>query len=163
MTDLSDTDRYGAAGTAEDLPDPPHNPVTGEIMPEPVREAGYARDGGLIPAAAESAGQFLDLLEDGRFSADAVAKFAALAREMRETAQVTGNKQKGKVVITLDLECEDTTFKIASDVKVTPPKQKRPRSTLWTDERDRFTRFPPGQTQMFGLRQVGDSGPIRRV
>lgn len=135
-----------------------------EVLPEPIRSAGYATDGNMIPAAAETTGQFIDLLEDGQFSADAQRQIQSLGLEMLELARLTTNKQKGKVVITIDMECEDRAFKITSDLKVTRPKVKRPRSHLWTDDHGRFTRFPSGQNQMFGVRTPAPgNNEIRRV
>lgn len=135
--------------SVEELPPEEVRQVTGTVMQEPVRNGGYAADGGIIPAAAETFGQMLDLLEAGAFSHQVAAQAGALGREMRQMSEHKGEKVKGKITITLDMEAEGSTFQIRPEVKITAPKEKRLRSTLFIDSRDRFTRFAPDQVQMF--------------
>lgn len=124
---------------------------------EPQTAVIAAADGQIIPAPARSAGNFIDLLEDGDFSADVHAQLQELAQQMRAVANSAGGKAKGGVTIKLELELEGDAFKIRGDVKVKAPDLPRRRSILWTDDQDNFCRFPPQQTQMFGAR------PIRSV
>lgn len=129
-------------------------PLTGEISTaDPMTRR--AADGNLVPAAALTGGQFLDALEEGQFSGDLHVALKDLAAEMQDIGNSTGQKTKGKVTITIDLTREDNAFRIAADMKVTKPKLPRPRSIMWTDEHNRFTRFPPNQGQFFGVRSVG--------
>ena len=131
------------------------NPSTGEITTdEPRFSPARAVDGGMIPAAALTGGQFVDALEDGQLSADLHVALRDLAAELTELGAATGQVQKGKVVISVDISREDNAFRIASDLKVTRPKRRRPKSVMWTDEHNRFTRFPPNQGQFFGVRSV---------
>lgn len=135
--------------------------ITGEVLPAPPNTR--AADGGLVPAAATTGGQFIDALDDGHFSADLHSQLRDLAAEMQDIGNQTGQKTKGKVVITIDLTREDNAFKIGSAVKVTKPVLPKARSIMWTDEHNRFTRFPPNQGQFFGVRGVASTGPIRSV
>lgn len=54
----------------------------------------------------------------------------------------------------IDMTKEDSVFKIASAFKATKPELPRQKSVLWTTDRNEFSRFPPGQNQLFGLRPV---------
>jgi hypothetical protein len=140
-------------------------PLVGEITHDaPQMMAPRAADGGIVPAAATTAGQFLDLVGDGEFSAEVHAALRNLAAEMQDQFRASGKPTKGKVVVSFDFEFEDRMFKIKPDVKVTLPKQPRSRSIMFADEHNRFTRFPPGQAQMFGVRSVpSGSGGLRQV
>ena len=140
-------------------------PLVGEItQASPVSAGPRAADGGIVPASATTAGQFLDLVGDGEFSAEVHAALRNLAAEMQDQFRASGKPTKGKVVVSFDFEFEDRMFKIKPDVKVTLPKQPRQRSIMFADEHNRFTRFPPGQAQMFGVRAVGGTGgPVRQV
>lgn len=131
--------------------------LSGEIIEAPPLGRSAA-DGAPVPAAALTGGQFLDALEEGQFSNDLHVALKDLAAEMQDIGNATGQKTKGKVQITIDLSREDNAFRIAADMKVTKPKIPRPRSIMWTDEHNRFTRFPPNQGQFFGVRSVGGSG-----
>lgn len=158
--------------------EPPHNPETGEVLP-PLEEdesqpehvaqpkaspqevippqaagGGYAADGALIPGVAATSGQFLDLIDDGQFSKEAYAKIRDCARTMINLSRMTNAKQKGKVTITIDLEAEDETFKMTPNIVVKMPEPPKRRSVMWADEHGQFTRFPPNQMQMFGLRST---------
>jgi hypothetical protein len=131
----------------------PFDPVTGEILHQPVERAA---DGALVPVPARTGGAMLDMLEDGAFGVDMNTQLAELSQKMKEHSDRTGMKCRGKVTITLDIERDGDAFRIAPEIKVTAPKMPRPRSTLWTDRDNNFTRFPPGQGQFFGtLKTVG--------
>lgn len=179
-----DTSRYtdpAPLGGDHIAPPPPHNPETGEVLPpleegepQPDRASesrvapaapqevippqaasgGYAADGALIPGVAATSGQFLDLIDDGQFSKEAYAKIRDCARTMINLSRMTNAKQKGKVTITIDLEAEDETFKMTPNIVVKMPEPPKRRSVMWADEHGQFTRFPPNQMQMFGLRQT---------
>ena len=133
----------------------PFDPATGEILPA---QGGRAADGGVIPHAAMTGGQFLDLLGDGEVGSEMHVKLTELAAAMHDVNRQTGKLTKGKLTITVDLSLEDGAFRIASDVKTKAPELPKPRSICWTDEHNRFTRFPPNQGQFFGVRAVGGTG-----
>jgi len=139
--------------------------LSGDVMPADALAPRIAADGGLVPAAALTGGQFIDALEDGNFSNDLHVALRDVAAEMQDIGNATGQRTKGKVVITIDLSREDNAFRIASDLKVTKPKAPRPKSIMWTDEHNRFSRFPPNQGQFFGVRSVpsGSSGGPRAI
>lgn len=130
----------------------PQNPQ--EVFPPQLGNGGYAQDGNMIPGIAVTSGQFLDLIDDGQFSQDAYAKIRDCAKTMINLSRMTNAKQKGKVTITIDLEAEDETFKMTPSIVVKKPEPPKRRSVMWTDANGQFTRFPPNQTQLFGLRQT---------
>lgn len=134
--------------------------MTDEIIPPDEQER--AADGGNVPGAAKTTGQFLDVLEDGGFSHEVYEKMKELGFTIEEVASASGGKAKGKIVLTIELTKEDGAFRVASNFKVTAPEMPRPRSILWANERGDFTRFPPGQRQMFGVNQIG-GGKLRQV
>ncbi len=180
------TDPVPLGGDQVAPPLPPHDLDTGEVLPPleqdgPIPEhaaapqprpqspqevfppqlaagGGYAQDGAVIPGLAVTSGQFLDLIDDGQFSQDAYAKIRDCAKTMINLSRMTNAKQKGKVTITIDLEAEDETFKMTPNIVVKKPEPPKRRSVMWADENGQFTRFPPNQTQLFGLRQ---SNPAR--
>lgn len=131
----------------------PFDPQTGEIIEQ-------AADGAIVPSAARSAGQFIDLMGDGHFSRQAYQKIVDLGVQVRELAEATGKKQKGKVTITIDVASEGELFELRPEIKVTAPKEPQRMCAAWQDEDGRFTRFPPNQRQMFG---IGPSvrGPVK--
>ena len=120
--------------------------------------AQYAPGGGVIPAPARTAGQVVDLLEDGQLSADLHHELKELAAQIRAVSNTTGSKAKGTATLTLKLESDsDGAIRIEGVIKTKAPDLPRRRSILWQDDANDFTRFPPNQTQMFG------TAPIRRV
>lgn len=131
---------------------------TGEVLPE------RAADGFPVPAAARSAGSFLDLIEDGRFSAEAYSEIKELGEYLMHRATVTEKPSKGKVTLTVEMEADGDSFKMVPKITVKKPEAQRQRSTAWQDDRGNFTRFPPNQRQMYGLRDVEDAPrPVRTV
>lgn len=110
-----------------------------------------AANGDRLPQVAATAGNFIDMLEDGQFSADIHNQLREITTAMDDIAQFNGGKSKGKLTITIDITKEDSVFKLAASYKAAKPELPRPKSVLWTDERNNFTRFPPGQNQLFGL------------
>ena len=132
-------------------------PSQGEITEAMPR--GSALDGNIMPAAAVSAGMFVDLLEDGEFSADAYREVRALAQQMTDISRATGGKTKGRVTLTIDLTKDGEAFTVQGKVAVKAPELPRPKSIMWTDDQGAFTRFPPNQTQMFGISRA----PLRNV
>lgn len=136
------------------------DPETGEVVDRmfDIRAA----DGGRAPHAATTAGEFINMIEDGQFAADLNRELAALAEKMNDMVEATGNKQKAKVTITIDFASEGGPFIIAGAYKITPPAEKRKRTLVWTDEHNRFTRSQPRQGQFFGVRVV-DAQPTRKL
>jgi len=113
-----------------------------------------AADGGHVPGACNTLGEFVRTLEDGQFDADCYEAIKDLSAALNDAAYHSGGKAKGKVVITLDFSQEAQITEIRSSFKVTKPADKRAKSVLWTTEDHRFTRTRPGQQQLFGIRDV---------
>jgi hypothetical protein len=139
---------------ADEVIDIPVREVRSEVLQSPM----IAANGDRLPQIAATAGNFIDMLEDGQFSADINNQLQEMAAAMEDIAQFNGGKSKGKLVITIDLTKEDSVFKIASAFKATKPELPRPKSVLWTTDRNEFSRFPPGQNQLFGLRPATKAG-----
>lgn len=135
------------------MTDPTHDPLTGEIHET---KAMRAADGHIVPGPCRTAGLFIDMLEDGDFSAEVHEKLRDLAADMDTIANATQAKAKGKLILTIDLEKDGEAFRISGNIKVKAPELPRRRSIAWRDEHGDFTRFPPNQTQMFGR-------PVRSV
>jgi len=132
-----------------------------EVIEETTGER--AANGDVIPGATQSAGNVIDLLEDGSFSVELYEAMKALAQRIESAAEDNGGKAKGTLTLKIDLAKEDGMFKVSSDFTTKEPKMKRPRSILWTDRNGDFTRFPPNQRQMFGVNQIGGGGKVRNV
>lgn len=123
---------------------------------------GRAADGGRVPGACNTLGEFVRTLEDGQFDADCYGAIRDLAAKMNDHAMHNGGKAKGKVVITLELSQEAQISEIKAAYKVTEPTEKRAKSILWQTPDHRFTRTRPGQEQLFGIRDAsGSSRPLR--
>lgn len=143
------------------------DPSTGEV----VRDGellgpefdNTAADGGIVPFGAVTAGDLINSMEDGQFSADIVHQMSQLAALMSDMAAATGAKQKGALTIKIDLVTEGGPFTAKANFKITPPKETRRPTLLFLDEKNRFTRTQPKQRQMFGIRQVGGSAEVRKI
>lgn len=123
-----------------------------------------AADGGRMPAAANNAGDWLNMIEDGQFSADLQAGLAELALTLGDQAVVTGKRAKGKVTITVDLTNENGYFNAVAKFAIKTPELPRKPTLLWTDEHNRFMRNQPRQGGFFGVREVTlDKGDVRTV
>jgi hypothetical protein len=127
-------------------------------IPESQQLDRFAADGGRIVGAANNAGDFINMLEDGQFSADLNRDLADLAATMSDMALATGKKQRGKVTITIDFTHESVAngamFLATAKHVVKAPEEKRRASVLFTDENNRFTRTQPRHGQFFGIRTV---------
>jgi hypothetical protein len=121
-----------------------------------------AADGGTVPGACNTLGEFVRTLEDGQFDADCYEAIKELSAALNDHAGAMGGKAKGKVTITLDFSQEAQVTEIRSSFKVTPPADKRAKSILWTTEDNRFTRTRPGQQQLFGIRDVSSGSRFAR-
>jgi hypothetical protein len=144
------------------MTDEKHDFVTGEVFEGEV--VPQAADGGLVPYAATTAGNFIDLIEDGQFSADARQELGGMVARMKELAEATGNKQKGRLVITVDMTTEGEAFTVVGSYKLTPPKETRRKTIMWADEKNRMMRSQPRHGVLFGVRQVsGPGAPVRTV
>lgn len=124
------------------------------IIDQPSRAA----DGGHVPGACNTLGEFVRTLEDGQFDADCYEAIKDLSAKLHEHAWANGGKSKGKVTITFDISQEGGVTEIKSVFKVTEPADRRPKSVLWTTEDHRFTRTRPGQQQLFGIRDASGGG-----
>lgn len=124
-------------------------------------EPGRAADGGHVPGACSTLGEFMNALEDGQLSVDCYEAIKDLSAKLNEHAWNNGGKAKGKVVVTLDFIQEGGVTEIKTQFKVTEPEAKRQKSIMWTTEDHRFTRTRPGQQQLFGIRDVSGSAPVR--
>lgn len=138
-----------------------NDPAFAAGSPEQPRRAA---DGGHIPGACNTLGEFVRSLEDGQFDADCYTAIKDLSAAMNEHAWNNGGKAKGKVTVTLEFIQEGVLTEIKSAFKVTSPDARRPKSVMWTTEDHRFTRTRPGQEQLFGIRDVsGGAGDLRDV
>lgn len=126
-------------------------PQQQEIIPPGHQRAA---DGAIMQTTAHTAGNFVDMLEDGQYSADVQKALQGVAAQMEAITNATGTKTKGRVTMVFDLEREGEHFQIRAKVTTKPPELPRPKTVAWTDHRGNFTRFPPGQAQMFGTRPV---------
>lgn len=138
-----------------------HDPVTGEVLRDdaetpPMQRANVpadherAADGQVMKTVSHTAGEFLDMLEDGGFSEQVEQKLAEVCKRMTEITNQTGTKTKGKVTLVIDLSKDSEHFNIHGTVTAKMPELPRPKSVLWATEAGGFSRFPPNQTQMFG-------------
>lgn len=132
-------------------------------IPESTDQQGRAADGGIVPACALTGGQFIDLIGDGQVGGDLHVKMTDLAATMQDVHRQTGKQVKGKVTVVLDLSLEDGAFRIGHAINVKSPEVPTPKAIMWVDEHNRFTRFPPGQGQMFSARAIGGGGAIRSI
>ena len=119
-----------------------------------------AADGGHVPGACNTMGEFIRSLEDGQFDADCYEQVKDLSAALAEHAWRNGGKAKGKAVVTLDFNQDGGITEIKASFKVTKPEDRRPKSVMWRTEDNRFTRTQPNQQQPFGIRDV--SGPAER-
>lgn len=120
-----------------------------------------AADGGHIPGACNTLGEFIRSVEDGQFDADAFAQLKDLNAALIDHAQHNGGKAKGKMTLTFDFTQEGGITEIRSNYKFVLPEEKRPKSVMWITEDNRPTRTRPGQHQLFGIRDA--SAPGRSV
>src|SRR3546814_11034011 len=90
-----------------------------EILPSdpPLAEPSKAADGGHVPGACNTLGDFVRSLEDGQFDADAYAAIKRLSAALTATAMSNGGKAKGKVTISLDFEQEGSVTQIKAAFK----------------------------------------------
>lgn len=136
----------------------PFDPSTGEIV-EPQR----ALDGRLIPFASTTAGNFIDMLEEGRFSGELHERMKELGTQLREQAQALRRDVKGEVVVKLKMSSDGEKFSIEPVMTIKAPEMPRIKSVAWQDEQGRFSRFPVGQGQFFGVRDVSETRNVRTV
>ena len=171
--------RAGLRMTAQPLPEPLNpqdrheagfNPVKGMTMIDPEMQEkaeppSRAADGGPVPGACNTLGEFIRTVEDGQFDADCYVAIRDLNAKMAECAWRSDGKAKGKVTITLDFTRDGGITEIKSAFKVTPPSERRAKSHLWLTEDNRFTRTQPGQRQLFGIVDVAvaSSTPVRKI
>lgn len=127
-------------------------------MIDPENPPGRAADGGRLPPAANSFGEFVRFLEDGQLDAELTNALKDLNTEMSHVAIESGGKAKGKLTLTLDFSLEGKVFTIASKHKVDVPEPKRPKSVMWSTLDGRFTPSNPQQGVLFGVREVGAPG-----
>lgn len=126
------------------------------------QQLATAADGGQVKGAANNAGDFINMIEDGQFAADLHREMAELAAKMTDLCAATGKKQKGRVTIQVDLTTEGPVFMAVGKYTIKAPEEKRKPTVLFTDEGNHFTRSQPRQRQFFGVREVIDA-PARRI
>lgn len=119
--------------------------------------ARRAADGGHVPGACNTLGEFIRSLEDGQFDADCYEQIKDLSAALAEHAWRNGGKSKGKATITLDFNQDGGVTEIKANFKVAKPEDRRPKSVMWRTEDNRFTRTQPNQQQLFGIRDVSGS------
>lgn len=125
--------------------------------PVTIDQLTKAADGGHVPGACNTLGDFVRSLEDGQFDADAYAAIKKLSAALTATAMSNGGKAKGKVTISLDFEQEGSVTQIKAAFKVALPEARRPKSVMWKTDDNRLSRSRPGHGELFGIRDV--SGP----
>ncbi|RKF23359.1 hypothetical protein D6851_02490 [Altericroceibacterium spongiae] len=126
-----------------------------------IDQPSVAADGGHVPGACNTLGEFVRSLEDGQFDADCYDAIKDLAATMQEHAWRSGGKSKGKITITLDFVQEGGVTEIKAKFKAAKPEASRAKSIMWATEDHRMTRTRPGQKQLFGIRDVSGSAPMR--
>jgi hypothetical protein len=126
---------------------------TGEILPP-------AADGRQLRPAASTFGQFVGFLEDGQFDADVAADMKEMAAQLQDIASTQGTA-KGKLTIEIDFKVNNGMFVIAAKHKIKLPEEIRAASVAWTTEDNRFTPHKPNQGQLFGVRDVTPTAPLR--
>ena len=114
----------------------------------------HAADGGRIQGAANNAGDFINMIEDGQFAADLHREMAELTAKMSDLCAASGKKQKGRVTIQVDLTTEGPVFMAVGKFTIKAPEEKRKPTVLFTDDANHFTRSQPKHGQFFGVRQV---------
>lgn len=133
--------------------------TAGGYRPTATDDSSTAADGGHVPGACNTLGEFVRSLEDGQFDADCYEAIKELSVQMRDHAWNTGGMAKGKIAITLDFSQEGAMTEIKAAFKVTSPASKRPKSVMWSVSDNRLSRTNPQQQQLFGIRDVsGDAG-----
>lgn len=120
-----------------------------------------AADGGHVPGACNTMGEFIRSLEDGQFDADCYEAIKDLNADLAEHAWSNGGKAKGKVTITLEFSQEGGMKEIKANFKIAKPESRRPKSIMWSTEDNRLTRTRPGQAQLFGIRDVSGASGVR--
>lgn len=131
--------------------------------PAPSEPPIIAADGGHVPGACNTLGEFIRSLEDGQFDADAYAAIKRLSAALKSTAMTNGGKAKGKVTIALDFAQEGSVTAIKATFKVAQPEAPRPKSIMWTTDDNRLSRSRPGQNELFGIRDVSGASDFRDV
>lgn len=118
-----------------------------------------AADGGHVPGACNTLGDFVRSLEDGQFDADAYAAVKRLDAALHAAALTNGGKAKGKLSITVEFEREGSVTTIKSAFKITQPEARRPKSVMWSTDDHRLSRSRPGHGELFGIRDVSGATP----
>lgn len=126
---------------------------TGEILPP-------AADGKPLRPAASTFGQFIGFLEDGQFDADVASDMKDMAAQLQDIASTQGSA-KGKLTVEIDFKVNNGMFVIAAKHKIKMPEEVRAASVAWTTEDNRFTPHKPNQGQLFGVRDVTRTAPLR--
>ncbi len=106
-------------------------------------------------APPRSFASFLISLEQGGFHAELSSELQEIAGYLQMHANSFGGKPKGKMTITLDFLTEGCgDFEVRSDVKVSKPKMRRPKSIVWTDAANNLLPHNPRQMDMFAVKDV---------
>ena len=134
-----------------------YNQETGELIDPP------AADGVARHPAAHSLADFIRMQEDGQFDADVAFDLNALAADLEEIAESTGQgKVKAKLTITIDITREPAGhYVFAAKHVIKRPEEKRRQSVGWVTEDNKFTPNKPRQGNLFGT--VRDVTPRREV
>lgn len=129
--------------------------------PVTIDQPGRAADGGRVPGACNTLGDFIRSLEDGQFDADAYTAIKKLSAALKSSAMTSGGKANGKVTLTLDFEQEGAVTAIKASFKIASPEARRPKSIMWSTDDNRLSRSRPGQNELFGIRDVSGSSDLR--
>ena len=135
-----------------------YDPETGEII------EARAADGLPMPRKAVTVADTLRLLCDGQFDLDASDNLRELVRKLEAHAFTNRGVSKGKFVIELDISLANGAHTIVPSIKMKAPEPKHMGTVLFAHEDGGLSRNPPGQSALFGVREVSGPAPaIRNV
>jgi hypothetical protein len=143
-----------------------HDPITGEIITDdrPINaQVVHAADGFPVPKTAQAASQMLRLLEEGQFDAEVSHDMRDLVCAMEAHAHNNKGIAKGKLLIEVDLTLANGVFVATGAHKVKKPVQKRMGTALFARDNGALGRNPPGQSVLFGSRDIEDIRETRDI
>lgn len=131
-----------------------YDPDTGEIL--------QAADGRPMPRKAVTVADTLRLLADGQFDLDASEILRQLVKKLEAHAFTNRGVSKGKFTIELDISLANGAHVITPSVKMKAPEPKHLGTVLFAHEDGGLSRNPPGQSALFGVREVSGPAPVIR-
>jgi hypothetical protein len=134
----------------------PHDTITGEVLPDPGQAGGEAD---------RSFAVFIGQLEDGYLNVKASELLRQLNHGLHDHITSTGARSaKGTLKLTLSFELKDGAFEVVGELKLDMPKERRPRSIMWSTPGGNFSPENPRQQKLpFGVRTVGGGEGMRTI